>query len=187
MEKRIFLAVLISLAVLWSWAALAPKLFPELVKKPAPQTQTAAPAQPSTNTSANTSTAAAPSATTETAAPAPVVPAPAPVVALAPVTPISASAITLTTVDAPEFTARFSNRAAELVSFQLKSFKAKNGKLVELVKGRDPTRTDYPLAIESAHQDLARQVKSALYPLTDHTDATARVLSYPRDGTCVLL
>ncbi len=185
MEKRIFLAVLISLAVLWSWAALAPKLFPELVKKPAPQTQTAAPAQPSTNTSANTSTAAAPSATTETAAPAPVVPAPAPVVALAPVTPISASAITLTTVDAPEFTARFSNRGAELVSFQLKSFKAKNGKLVELVKGRDPSRTDYPFAIESGHQDLSRQVNSALYALTDHTEGSVRVLEYRYAGNGV--
>ena len=34
MEKRIFLAILISLALLWGWAALAPKLFPELVKRP---------------------------------------------------------------------------------------------------------------------------------------------------------
>ena len=34
MEKRIFLAILISLGLLWGWAALAPKLFPELVKKP---------------------------------------------------------------------------------------------------------------------------------------------------------
>src|SRR5947209_17295747 len=36
MEKRIFAAVLISIGLLWLWAALAPKLFPELAKKPAP-------------------------------------------------------------------------------------------------------------------------------------------------------
>src|SRR5437588_12873448 len=36
MEKRIFAAVLISIGLLWLWAAVAPRLFPELAKKPAP-------------------------------------------------------------------------------------------------------------------------------------------------------
>ena len=34
MEKRIFAAVLISIGFLWLWAAVAPKLFPDLMKKP---------------------------------------------------------------------------------------------------------------------------------------------------------
>jgi YidC/Oxa1 family membrane protein insertase len=176
MEKRIFLAVLISLAVLWSWAALAPKLFPELVKKPVPQT-TATPSKPS-----ETSTVAAPAATTETAAPAAAVPAPTPVVAAAPVIPVSASAMTLTRVEGQDFIARFSNRGAELVSFQLKNFKSKNGDLVELVKARDPNRTDFPFAIECQRQDLSRRVNSALYVLTDRTEAGARVLEYRYAG-----
>ncbi len=35
MEKRIFAAVLVSIGLLWLWAALAPKLFPELAAPPA--------------------------------------------------------------------------------------------------------------------------------------------------------
>ena len=42
MEKRIFLAIAISIAVLVGWSWLAPKLFPDLIKKPAP----AKPAEP---------------------------------------------------------------------------------------------------------------------------------------------
>jgi len=48
MEKRIFVAVLISIGFLWLWAAVAPKLFPDLMKKPVPEkaavTSTTAPA-----------------------------------------------------------------------------------------------------------------------------------------------
>src|ERR1041385_4164902 len=51
MEKRIFAAVLISIGLLWLWAALAPKLFPELTKKVAP------PKPAVTATTATTSTA----------------------------------------------------------------------------------------------------------------------------------
>ena len=34
MEKRIFAAVLISIGLLWLWATVAPKLFPELAESP---------------------------------------------------------------------------------------------------------------------------------------------------------
>jgi YidC/Oxa1 family membrane protein insertase len=182
MEKRIFLAVLISLAVLWSWAALAPKLFPDLVKKPAPQTQTTSSQPSSSQPATQTSTAAAPVATTETAAPTPAAPPAAEVVAPVPVTPIAAEAVAMTTVEAPDFIARFSNRGAELVSFRLRNFKAKDGDLVELVKGRDRSRTDFPFAIETGHADLSRRVNSALFVLTDHTEAGARVLEYRYAG-----
>ncbi|HEY0789020.1 MAG TPA: membrane protein insertase YidC, partial [Thermoanaerobaculia bacterium] len=54
MEKRLFLAVFLSIAFLFAWGALAPRLFPELARKPAPTaakpsegpaTSTAAPAR----------------------------------------------------------------------------------------------------------------------------------------------
>ena len=60
-------------------------------------------------------------------------PAAAPVVA-----PVAAAAQTISTITSPDFVAKFSNRGAELVSFQLTDYKAKDGKTtVELVKSRD--------------------------------------------------
>src|SRR5437899_6838663 len=125
MEKRIFVAVLISIAFLWLWAVAAPKLFPDLVKpksnltqKPA-QTQTSKPTTPT-----------APTQSEPTPQPA------APVVKVAPVptTPVAATEIQYTTISRPGFIARFSNRGAELVSFQLTGYKTKEGTNVELVK-----------------------------------------------------
>jgi len=170
MEKRIFAAVLISIGLLWGWAALAPKFFPELVKKPVP---------PKPVVTATT-------ATTTTAAPAPV---PASVGAPAPgraaeggsahtVPPIAASAITFTPVDTPIYTARFSNRGAQLVSFQLKRYTEKNGAPVELVKAREANRTDYPFALEATDAGFAVRANSALYQITEMTEKEGRVLQF---------
>lgn len=180
MEKRIFLAVLISLAVLWSWAVIAPRLFPDLVKKP-PVTSTSG-----TSSSASTTagTAAAPtssSASTTTGAVTTTTASPAVVVASAPQTPIAAETLVVTTVDAPEFVARFSNRGAQLVSFQLKNFKAKDGRFVELVKSREANRTDYPFALESQNASL-QQANNALFVLDDHMAGNVRVLEYRYAG-----
>src|SRR6266568_5741892 len=109
MEKRIFIAVVISIALLYGWAVVAPKLFPELAKPPKPATTTAA---TTTTTTATTTTSTVPAPATK---PAEVEPA-------VPLTPVSAAAAVQTTVDTPELTARFSNRGAELVSFQLKHY-----------------------------------------------------------------
>src|SRR5262249_12754994 len=97
MEKRIFAAGLISIGLLWLWAALAPKLFPELAKKPAP---------PKPVVTATTTT-------TSTAAPAQPTPTPAP----ATTAPAAAAAVKIITIDTQNFTAKLSNRGAELVSF----------------------------------------------------------------------
>src|ERR1041385_7559483 len=73
MEKRIFAAVLISIGLLWLWAALAPKLFPELARKPAPPKPavTATTATSATTPAAPTTTTVQPTATTPaTTAPA---------------------------------------------------------------------------------------------------------------------
>src|SRR3979409_2160441 len=88
MENRIFAAVLISIGFLWLWAAVAPKRFPDLMKKPVPAkvettSTTAAPSQP------------APVTTSTTSAPAAVeAPSTAPVVA-----PIAAAAQTITKIE----------------------------------------------------------------------------------------
>src|SRR5688500_12619255 len=135
MEKRIFVAIGLSIAFLWLWAAIAPRLFPEL-NRPAPK-----PAAASKKDVVTSSTpVAAPG-------PADAGPASEPRLEQAPVVPaIAATATQFATVDTPDFTARFSNRGAQLVSYQLKHHKTKSGELVDLVKSRPATRTDFPFA-----------------------------------------
>jgi len=163
MEKRIFAAVLISIGLLWLWAAVAPKFFPELAKKPAPPkpavTATTGTTTPSTTTTATTTQ-------------------PTPSTAPATTVPVAASAASITTVDTPNFTARFSNRGAEMVSFQLKRYTAKDGSYVELVKAREPNRTDYPFAIEAVDGGFAQRANAALYETQERNAAGVHVVDY---------
>lgn len=171
MEKRIFVAVILSIALLWGWAVLAPKLFPELVKpKKAAPTQTA-PATTTTETS-TTSTAPVPSSSTQPVPPA---------VKAAPIsrTPIRATHVEYTTIQRPGFIARFSNRGAELISFQLTGYKTKDGKSnVELVKSRDLSRTDFPFAIEGRDGALAARLNTALYGVNTYNENGTTILEY---------
>jgi YidC/Oxa1 family membrane protein insertase len=177
MEKRIFAAVVISIAFLALWSAVVPRFFPELLKKPAPpKTTTSASAKPS---AASTSTTApAPAAANAHAAPAPVAPAAANAhAAPAPVAPVAAAAAQVTVVETPEFTAKFSNRGAELVSFQLKQYTA-NGAPVELVKAREETRVDYPFAIATADASIQKRLNSALYAVSERNEKGAHVVEF---------
>lgn len=171
MEKRIFAAIGVSIAFLWLWAALAPRLFPELAKPakpPVASTATTSPAQPSsTATSAPVS-----------AAPQPVPAQPA-MLAGQPVTPISATAVQVSVVETPEYVARFSNRGAQLVSFQLKHYNTSvSHQPVDLVKRRDASRSDYPFAIESSSAAINQRLNTSLYEVTDRMDRGERVLEY---------
>ena len=173
MEKRIFIAVIVSIALLWGWAVIAPKLFPDLVKpKPSPATQPARPA-PQPTTTATTTTSQSPAQ-----------PAAAPVkVAPVPYSPVAAAAIQYTTIQRPGFAARFSNRGAELVSFQLTNYKTKDGKAyVELVKARDLSRTDFPFAIEARDANLSARLNSALYAVSESHEKSDTVLEYRYAG-----
>lgn len=169
MEKRIFIAILVSVAVLWVWAAIAPKLFPDLVKKPVPA---------ATNT-ATTSTGPAPATGTgkpdeKPAGEAPTAPQIAPVVTA----PVAAASEQRTVVDMPDFTATFTNRGAQLVSFKLKKYTEKStGLPVELVKPVFPS-TAYPFSIEASQKAVADQVNSALWTVSDHVDRGARLIEY---------
>jgi YidC/Oxa1 family membrane protein insertase len=171
MEKRIFTAVLISIAFLWLWAAVAPKLFPNLIKQKTNVTAT----KPVATQPATTTTATASSKASVAAAPAI---APLPTTPATPTAPISADSVSYATIDTPNYIARFSNRGAELVSFQLKNYKTKEGTLVELVKARDPSRTDFPFAIATRDAALTGRLNSALYALNQHQDRGETVLEY---------
>lgn len=170
MEKRIFAAVLISIALLWGWAALAPKLFPELARKPAPVKPAA--------TATTTATTTAPTTTAPSSVGAPTPGRAAEGGSAHTVQPVAASSAAITTIDTPNFIAQLSNRGAELVSFQLKRYSAKDGSRVELVKARPASRTDFPFAIEAVDGVFAGQANSALYQVQERVAGGAHVVDY---------
>ena len=178
MEKRIFLAIVLSVVVLVAWSWLAPMLFPELARKPEPvkpaQTTTTTTAAPAVTTSPVTATTTA--APTSTAAPASSTP---PALTPAPATPITAASVQNTVIDMPNYRAVMTNRGAQLISFQLKNYKKKKAAGYEdLVKARDPWRTDYPFAIEATDADVMKRANGGLYTVSDVSSRGDRVLQY---------
>jgi YidC/Oxa1 family membrane protein insertase len=177
MEKRIFVAIILSIAVLVAWSWLAPLVFPELVKKPAPPK----PAATST-TAGTTTTTAAPSTLTTTTTTTGTSEATPPTLAAAPpatTAPVAATNVQRTVIETRSYRAVMSNRGAQLVSFQLKDYKRKDQKgPEELVKAREANRTDFPFAIEAADRSVADRLNSALYSVTDVDDRGTRVLQY---------
>ncbi len=170
MEKRIFVAIIISIAVLWGWAALAPRLFPELAReqerKAVAAKQKALPPSASSASAAKSATATpadgAPAALTDPVA----------------MTPVEAESEQSITIDAPDFTATLSNRGAQLTSFKLKKYSAKDGWPVELVKGRAASRSDFPFAIESGDAALAVRANTSFYTVSDEKDKGVRVIEF---------
>ena len=178
MEKRIFVAIILSIGVLVLWSWLAPMIFPELARKPAPPkpaataTSTSGTAVPATGTESPASTTTAASTTPLAVPPA----ASAPGVAAA---PIAATAVQNTVIDTPDYRAVMSNRGAQLLSFQLKHYKRKKSQENEdLVKARGAGRTDFPFAIETVDRALAQRLNSALYTVSDVSGRGERVLQY---------
>jgi YidC/Oxa1 family membrane protein insertase len=164
MEKRIFLAVVISIALLALWSVFIPKFFPEL----APKKPDAKPPVARTTTATTTAKPVNPDV-------------PVPVVAAAPAAiPVAAASVQNTTVDTPEFTAVFSNRGAQLTSFTLKKYQRKDDpkQAVDLVRTRDSKRTDFPFMLEARDLALAGRWNTALYAVTDRDDRGVRVLDF---------
>lgn len=169
MEKRLFIAVLISVAFLYIWGKVIPRLFPDLVPAPRPRTAVSrpTPVKPAINAPA-TVTSDVPVALPLPEASAPVVPVPA----------TREQRRIITVVDQPEFVARFSNRGAQLVSFQLKKYKDHRGAPVELVKPRPSDQLDFPFGIQAAGKRVHQEVNGSLYSLTEQRDGAARELRY---------
>jgi YidC/Oxa1 family membrane protein insertase len=189
MEKRLVTAVLVSIVfiAILQWAA--PKLFPDYAKsKPAvtstaTTTSTTAGNQPAVTTSSTAASPSVASPTTTSVSPAPV-PVAAAVITppAAPITPVGATALQFVTVDTPNYTARFSNRGAELVSFLLKHYTNHDGSRVELVKAREPQRTDFPFAFSTADPALAPRLNSALYAVDDTNQGSVRIVTFRYAG-----
>src|SRR5205814_4270566 len=128
-------------------------------------------------------------ATSPQASPPPVA-APAGKPASVPTTPVQATHVEYTTIERPGFVARFSNRGAQLVSFQLTGYKTKDRKSnVELVKSRDMSRTDFPFSIEGRNGALAARLNTALYVVNEtqeHGDTVLRFQFVSGDGVAAM-
>src|SRR5204862_553629 len=127
-------------------------------------------------------TPATPAAPTQTTGTTPSAPVAAPTLAPAPppvnVAPTSATRRQTSRVETNDFIAVFSNRGAELISFQLKHYSSKNGGPVELVKGRESLRTDFPFAIESPNAALAQRLNSSLWEVSEHRDGANQSVTF---------
>ncbi len=172
MEKRIFVAVLISIAFLWAWGALAPRFFPELAQpkvQPQPVEQ-----RVDTGTPGQTP---APAPAPRLQPQPPVSPAPGttlPTVSSA----VQAAGVQESVVETPQYIARFSNRGAQLLSFQLKDYKEEDGSLVDLVKARPSSSSDFPFAMETGDGRLTRLANTSLYLVEESVDRRVKTLTY---------
>jgi YidC/Oxa1 family membrane protein insertase len=172
MEKRIFIAVMISIAFLWAWGYLIPRVFPEVAK----QQQRSAARKPQASPSPAVVETATPSPAAAVTPPSPAqVPGTTPATTL---TPLAAERLQQTVVETTLFTARFTNRGAQLVSFQLKEYREPDGQLVDLVKRRGAERSDFPFSIETADPVLTRAANESYYVLDDTAGRGSRTLRY---------
>jgi YidC/Oxa1 family membrane protein insertase len=161
MEKRIFIAILISIGFLWLWAAIAPKLFPELARQPEP-----APVTRESQTTATQTGFERPPAMES-----PEQPDTSSIESAVPPTPVAAERLDTVQIQRRDYAAVLSNRGGQLVSFRLKEYEQKGSRrLVDLVKARSADRTDYPFSLEMQDAALARRLNSALYAVTHSSD-----------------
>jgi YidC/Oxa1 family membrane protein insertase len=173
MEKRLFLAVFLSIAFLFAWGALAPRLFPELARTPVAETAL----DEGTPESATSPLPTATSAPATTAAPTPAVPPPATPVRT--FETVAAEGPETVVVASDLYRAVFSNRGAQLVSFQLRSYPQKQGgDPVDLVAPRPDTSADYAFAIGAADPSVTEAVNRALYVVERSSERYATVVRF---------
>jgi YidC/Oxa1 family membrane protein insertase len=143
MEKRVLLAFLLSIAVLYGSRFLfAPK--PAEVQNP------------TTATPAPLSIPPPPPVTTSTAAPSVAAPAPSPSGSQ-----IQAERAEDVVIEQPLFTATLSNHGAVLKSFKLKMYTDENDQPIELVDARSAEKVGWPLAVSTADSKLDELISNA--------------------------
>lgn len=194
MEKRLFIAILFSIAFLWLWGMVAPKIFPGLAKKPAQEESIESPATTSetrdqargveeTNAPSSgptpTSTESATSVPESTEPPnRGEIPEPA-----ARIEPIMASTPESVVVENAHVRASFRNRGAELQSLRLKEYKeVGSDEPVELVRKRGANEP-YPFAIRTGSESFNEFASSSLYQVERTREQGATVVQFrARDG-----
>jgi YidC/Oxa1 family membrane protein insertase len=167
MEKRLFIAILISIAFLWAWGALAPKMFPQLARPPqerverVPEGEIPPDSEEIVDRRVGELEREPWAPREETAATETVV--------REDLEPIEARTHERVVVERPRYRATFSNRGGQLVSFQLKEYLEIGGdRLVELVRER-PESEVYPFAIQSGNAALNSFANDSLYAVERST------------------
>lgn len=180
MEKRLFLAVFLSIAFLFAWGAIAPRLFPDLAPEPTPDvamTTTAPAARTAPDAPAPPSSTPAAPRPAEPSAPATGAPAPT----------IAAPSESTVQIESPLYRATFSNRGGQLVSLLLHGYReTKGGPPVDLVSPRPAAgRLDHPFAILTADERLTRTLNEGLYTTTRTREGEETVLRFRWAGSGV--
>ena len=171
MEKRLFLAVFLSIAFLFGWGALAPRIFPGLRQAP--------PEPAATTTIAQGETGLPPSDTAQPATPQPSAPVAAAPSSAPQVAPVSARMVETPEIRSELWRARFSNRGGQLVSFSLLDYPLKPGEgPVDLVAPRPQQNSDYPFALVSANPRFNRLVNESLYEVERSTGRDGQVVRF---------
>jgi YidC/Oxa1 family membrane protein insertase len=173
MERRVFIAVILSFVVLYGYQALFPP--PE----PAPATKPPV-------TSAPKAAAPAPAATAAPAA----APAEAPAVAAR----VSESAAREIVVDTAHARIVLSNVGGRVLRWQLKGYTDAQGSMVDLVPSDLPPEQPRPFSLTVADPALTRRLQSAIYRVTGDaqgsveatTQAREVVFEYEEDGGLVV-
>jgi YidC/Oxa1 family membrane protein insertase len=161
MEKRVLLAFVLSIAVLYGSRFLfAPK--PSEVQNPVPAApQSAATQPPATQPSAATSS------------PSPTAAGPA---SLPASSEIQAERAEDVVIEQPLFTATISNHGAVLKSFKLKMYTDENDQPIELVDAKSAEKVGWPLAVSTADAKLDELLANANF--TVNRDANRVTLEY---------
>lgn len=161
MEKRLFIAILVSIGFLWAWGMIAPKLFPELAKKPPVRTESVAEREPASQDLASPRASEPVPAEPDLARPETGSALTSP--ASGGVAPIAAEREETVVVENAHVRAAFTNRGAELRSLRLKEYEeVGSDEPVELIRARGED-TPYPFAIRSGSQEFNDFASETLY------------------------
>ena len=167
MERRVFIAVILSFVVLYGYQALFMPAEPPPATKPA-----TAPAQPAANATGVASPAA-------TAAASP--PATAPAAAPAPAARVAEASAREIVVDTAHARIVLSNVGARVLRWQLKGYTDAQGAMVDLVPSNLPPEEPSPFSLAVADKALTSRLQSAIYRVSGDTQGRVDAHTQPRE------
>ena len=172
MERRVFIAVLLSFAVLYSYQAL----FVPPTPPPAAPTTGTAPA----STATGTGSAKAPTQQSSTQAAAPVAPAdPVPDVGAEMV--IGEAAAREIVVDTKDARIVLTNRGASVVHWELKGYTNAQGAMVDLVPSGLPSDQLTPFTLRVDDERVSKRMQAAIYRVSGDQGGHVDASSQPQD------
>jgi YidC/Oxa1 family membrane protein insertase len=168
MEKRLFIAILVSIGFLWAWGALAPKMFPQLARPPQERIERVPEGAERPDADAIADRRADELERAADRLPRAETPTTAPPVGVE-LEPIEGRTHERIVVERPRYSATFTNRGGQLLSFRLKEYlDVGTDRLVELVRERPETEV-YPFAIQSGNAALNSFANESLYAVERST------------------